>query len=405
MNDMNCNLEKIRQYVDSHEQEIVDFLVDFIAIESVTYHEGNAVAFLQQKMQDFGFDEVRVDAVGNVLGRVGSGKTVLLYDAHIDTVELGDIAEWGFHPLEAKIENGTIHGRGAVDDKGPLTAATFAARAIKELGLDQDFTMWVSGSLCEEDVEGSAVQAMMEVNSDIKPDFVVVAECSSNGIMRGHKGRALLRITVPGKCAHGSTAWRGDNSLIKSLPIMEGIDKFTFEKEDPDLGRGTIEVTDCENFAPSHNTIPGKSIITCDRRIAYGESIDDLINELKPFYEKIPGVVAEVDTEKVSTYNGYEITCLDYFPSWILPENDNYVQAAVQTYEKMFDGEKPAIDVLPCCTNATHLCGRMGIKSIVFGPGELEDCHSTDDRVKIADLLKSIKFYAALPLFVDKTEE
>ena len=396
-------LIKINQYVDDHEQEIVDFLVDFISVKSVTYEEADAVAFLKQKMLDFGFDEVRVDKVGNVLGRVGSGKTVLLYDSHIDTVEPGDPKDWGFDPLKAQIKDGVIHGRGAVDDKGPLTAATFAARALKDLGLDKEFTMWVSGSLCEEDVEGSAVQAMMQVNDDIKPDYVVVAECSSNGIMRGHKGRALMRVTVPGKCAHGSTAWRGDNSLIKSLPIMDAIDKFKFEKEDPDLGRGTIEVTDCESFAPSHNTIPGKSIITCDRRIAYGESIDDLINELKPFYVNIPGVVAEVDTEKVTTYKGYEITCVDYFPSWVLPESDPYIQASIKAYESMFGGEKPVVDVLPCCTNATHLCGRMGIKSIVFGPGELSDCHSTDDQVKIADLLKAIKFYATLPHFVPES--
>ena len=68
-------------------------------------------------------------------------------------------------------------------------------------------------------------------------------------------------------------------------------------------------------------------------------------------------------------------------------------------YEAMFDGEKPEIDVLPCCTNATHFCGRMGIPGIVFGPGELADCHSTDDRVGIDDMIKAMKFYAALPLF------
>lgn len=393
------DLKRLNDYIEAHRDEMIQFLVDFIAKKSVTYHEQEAVLFLQEKMESFGFDEVRVDAVGNVLGRVGCGKKVLLYDAHIDTVEPGDAADWGFDPLCAKIENGVIHGRGAVDDKGPLTAAVFAARALKELRLDRDFTMWVSGSLSEEDVEGSAVQAMMQQNTDIQPDGVIVAECSSNQIMRGHKGRALLRITVPGKCAHGSEAWRGDNALIKALPIIEGIDKMKFDKEDPELGGGTIEVTDCECFAPSHNTIPGKVVITCDRRIACGESIEELLADIEPLFSSIPGVVAEVDTEKVKTYRDFDITCTDYFPSWILPEDHPMVEASVQAYEAMFGGEKPEIGVLPCCTNATHFCGRMGIPSIVFGPGELADCHSTYDRVGVDEMLKSIKFYAALPLF------
>jgi putative selenium metabolism hydrolase len=259
--------------------------------------------------------------------------------------------------------------------------------------------MWVSGSLCEEDVEGSAVQAMMQINKDIKPDGVVVAECSSNHIIRGHKGRALIRITVPGKCAHGSEAWRGDNALVKALPVINGIDKLKFTKADPQLGSGTIEVTDCECFAPSHNTIPGKVIVTCDRRIACGESIDDLLSDVRPFIENIAGTTAEIDTEHVKTYREYDITCTDYFPSWVLPEDHPLVDASVKAYEAMFGGEKPVVGVLPCCTNATHFCGRMGIPSIVFGPGELADCHSTNDRVAIKELLKAIKFYAALPLF------
>ena len=113
-------LEKIKEYVASQEEEVIQFLKDFIAIESVTYNEGKAVEFLANKMKEFGFDEVRIDKVGNVVGRVGSGKTVLLYDAHIDTVELGEPADWGgMNPLEAQMEEGKVlRGRGAVDDKG-----------------------------------------------------------------------------------------------------------------------------------------------------------------------------------------------------------------------------------------------------------------------------------------------
>lgn len=402
---MEEKLKMITEYVDGSRDEIIKFLTDFIAINSVTYNEGNAVNFLADKMKEFGYDEVRIDPVGNVIGRIGSGKTVLLYDSHIDTVEVGDPADWGMEdPLKAEIKDGVLRGRGAVDDKGCLAGITFAGKAIKALGLEDDFTLWISGSISEEDVEGSCVKAMTEENTDIKPDYILVAESSTNRLMRGHKGRALIRITVPGKCAHASAAWRGDNALIKALPIIESIDKFNDFVEDPFLGKGTIEVTKVDCKTPSLNTIPGEAVITCDRRISCGESIDELLAEVKPFYESIPGVKAEIDNESITTYTGYEINAVDYFPSWVMEENDPYIQAGVAAYEGLF-GKKPEVTKWDFCTNATHLCGRMGIPAMGYGPGDETLCHGTQDKVPVDELLDAIKLYAALPLFAEKIKK
>ena len=399
MTDRKAAIASLNAYVDAHETEIIAFLTEFIAIRSVTYEEGAAVSFFAGKLKEFGFDEVRVDAVGNVLGRVGNGKTTLLYDAHIDTVEPGNPEAWGMDPLKAEVKDGVLRGRGAVDDKGCLAAIAFAGRALKELKLDKDFTLWVSGSISEEDVEGSCVEAMMKESPDIKPDFILVAESSGNRIVRGHKGRALIKIDVPGKCAHASSAWRGENALIKAIPIMQRIDQYNDFEEDVFLGRGTIEVTKVECDTPSLNTIPGGAVITCDRRISCGESIDDLLNEIKPMMEDVSGAAARIDKEEVTTYTGYQIECVDYFPSWVLPEEHPLIQSGIAAYREMFRRE-PVVGRWDFCTNATHLCGRMGIPAIGYGPGDESLCHSTDDKVPVNELLDAIRFYAALPLFV-----
>src|SRR6056297_1005433 len=179
--------KQISDYIDSHREDMIRFLREFVSIESVTYNEGEAVQWMAKKMEEMGYDEVRIDAVGNVHGRIGTGDKVLLYDAHMDTVELGDPEDWGFDPLEGKMdENGDIWGRGAVDDKGPLAAIVWAAKAIKDLGLEDRVTMWIGGSISEEDVEGSCAEEMMKIETDINPDYIIVSEPSDGELKRGH---------------------------------------------------------------------------------------------------------------------------------------------------------------------------------------------------------------------------
>lgn len=388
----------IHNYMDNHRDEMVQFLCDLVAIKSVTYAEEAAVSWYAEKLKSFGFDEVRIDPVGNCLARVGNGKSVLLCDAHIDTVEPGDPEEWGFDPLQAKIENDTIIGRGAGDDKACLTGFAFAGKALKELGLGENFTFWVSASIAEEDVEGSCVRAMMEEAADIKPDFILVGEASEMRIIRGHKGRALLKVEVPGKAAHASAAWRGENALTKAIPLMQKIDDYDDFEEDPNLGSGSIEITNLKCGSLSLNTIPGKVTVFIDRRISRGESKNELLEEISPWVDEVGGR-ASIDVERVTTYTGYEIEQEDYFPSWILPKDHVLIRSGEETFSTLF--ERPAeVGVWDFCSNATHLCGRTGIPSIGFGPGDGSLAHSNQDSVPVAELIDAAKFYTLFPVLL-----
>jgi len=234
---------------------------------------------------------------------------------------------------------------------------------------------------------------------DIKPNYILVAEASEGRIIRGHKGRALLKITVPGKAAHASAAWRGENALIKALPIIDGIDKFVDFPEDSFLGKGTMEVTKVECKTPSLNTIPGEVTVICDRRITCGETIEELLKEVQPYIADVKGAKAEIDTERVTTYTGYEITCVDYFPSWVMPEDHKIVSSSVEAFKVIFDKE-PVVGKWDFCTNATSLCGRTNIPSIGFGPGDGSLCHGTQDQLSINELVDAIKFYTVFPFVI-----
>src|SRR5512134_565399 len=89
---------KVQSRVAAERDNIVRFLRDIVAIPSMDSQIGPVGERIAVEMRKLGFDEVRFDRMGNVLGRVGSGPRQLLYDSHIDTVGLRDPAAWKWDP-------------------------------------------------------------------------------------------------------------------------------------------------------------------------------------------------------------------------------------------------------------------------------------------------------------------
>src|SRR5437868_5341028 len=96
------NRERLASRAEAYEADIVQFLRDLIAIPAESGQEGPVIARIRREMEKVGFDEVRVDDMGNILGRIGSGKTVVMMDSHTDTVGVGDPKEWAWDPYQGK---------------------------------------------------------------------------------------------------------------------------------------------------------------------------------------------------------------------------------------------------------------------------------------------------------------
>ena len=127
------------------------FLRDLIATKSLSAQEGEVIGRIEAEMHACGYDEVRVDPLGNILGRIGDGPRVLALDAHVDTVDVGNPANWTVDPFQGDERDGVVYGRGACDMKGALASIVYGGRIIKELGLAGDCSIWVVVSVQEED--------------------------------------------------------------------------------------------------------------------------------------------------------------------------------------------------------------------------------------------------------------
>jgi putative selenium metabolism hydrolase len=390
------NREHIARLAQSYEADMVRFLRDLIAIRAESCQERPVIARIQQEMEKAGFEEVRIDAMGNILGRIGSGKTVIMMDSHTDTVGVGDPKEWAHDPYEGRVEDGYIYGRGACDQRGGMASLVYAGKIIQDLSLGGDYTLWVVGSVQEEDCDGLCWLYILNEDG-IRPDCVVITEPSKLGIYRGHRGRMEIEVHLRGRSCHASAPERGDNPTYKMARLVLEIEKLNQRlRSDPFLGKGTIAVTEIRSLSPSLCAVPGACSIHLDRRLTAGETKEGAVAELKA----LPGAEdAEIEilTYDVPSYTGLRYPMEKYYPTWVLEESHPLARAAIETFGALWD-RPPVVDKWTFSTNGVATMGLKGVPTIGFGPGEEEVAHSVGERMPICHLVEAAQFYAAFPL-------
>jgi putative selenium metabolism hydrolase len=389
---------RIQERARDYEGAMVSFLRELIAIPSESCQEGKVVERIRQEMERVGFDEVKIDPMGNILGRIGSGPRVIAMDAHVDTVGIGDPEEWELDPYKGKLEDGIIHGRGATDQTGAMASMVYAARIIKDLDLANDFTLYMVGSVQEEDCDGLCWQYIIR-EVGLKPELVVITEPTNLNIYRGHRGRMEIRVTTRGISCHGSAPERGENAVTKMAPIIAGIDELNGRlKDDPFLGKGTICVSYIECDTPSLCAVPDRCEIHLDRRLTFGEDKELALAQVREVCQAA-GVEAEVRMHMYDTpsYTGLVYPTEKYFPTWVLPEEHVGVRSAVETYTQLFE-TPPKVDKWTFSTNGVSIMGLHGIPCVGFGPANEIYAHSVKDQVPVEHLVKAAQFYTLFPL-------
>jgi len=434
------DFSRVNELAKKYEPEMTRFLRDMIRIPSESCQEEGVIRRIKEEMEKVGFDRVEIDKMGNVLGFIGSGPRIIAFDAHIDTVGVGNRSNWTFDPYEGYEDAETIGGRGASDQEGGMASMVYAGKIIKELGLcPKDCTIVMVGTVQEEDCDGLCWQYI--INEDgLKPEFVVSTEPTDGGIYRGQRGRMEIRVDVSGVSCHGSAPERGDNAIYKMADIIadvralnnngcdestdiKGLVKMLDPKYNPEhfedarfLGRGTCTVSQIFYTSPSRCAVADSCAISIDRRMTAGETWESCLEEIR----NLPAAKKYGDDVKVSMYmydrpswTGEVYETEAYFPTWINKETAPHVKALVDAHKAMFGDERigcePSMDKRtgrPLCdkwtfsTNCVSIQGRYGIPCVGFGPGAESQAHAPNEVTYKDDLVTAAAMYvAALNLY------
>jgi putative selenium metabolism hydrolase len=412
---------------------VVSFAQELIRTPSLSGQEGQVAELLLDAMRGCGFHEVWTDAAGNVVGRYrgnrssgGEPARTLLFDAHMDTVDIGDRNAWQHDPFGGEIEDTAdgpvLYGRGAADMKSALAAMIYAVKGIadeeaagRSTGLNGDVV--VACVVQEEPCEGVAVRHLME-EQGLHADMVVLGEPTNLGIYLGQRGRVELKVSTFGKAGHASMPQGGVNAISAAARLIFGIELLGLQLQPAGggqtgstaaagpLGPGSIAVTCISSNAGSYNSIPDLCELIIDRRLTLGETEMRAIAELQSIINR-ERIKADVSTlmYEMTTYTGYTASGRKYFPPWVLSEDDPLARRAIRAIEKVFSAAatpagraKPRTGFWPFSTDGAYTMGQCGIPTIGFGPGEERHAHTADEHVQVDDIVLAARGYAQLAI-------
>ncbi len=378
------------------ESDLTKFMQDIIRIPSLSSQERDVVIRIKEEMERLGYDEVTIDPMGNLLGRIGSGPKIIALDGHVDTVDVGDPSLWDHDPHGAELIDGVIYGRGTSDMKGGVASSVYAGALLKQKGLPENVTLYVTATVQEEDCDGLCWQYIVKEDK-LRPDLVVITEPTSLRIYRGHRGRMEMEVHTSGVSCHGSAPERGVNAVYRMAPIIADIEKLNEELEPRDpLGKGTVTISHVRSSSPSLCAVADGCTIHLDRRLTVGETEETSVAEIKA----LPSVQAAdarvtVLEYAVPAYTGLIYPTKKYYPTWEMPESEPSVQAARAAYQNAFE-EEPVVGHWTFSTNGIATAGMHGIPTIGFGPGHEHFAHAPNEQVEVEHLVKATAFYAAL---------
>lgn len=370
--------------------DLLGLAQDLVRIRSYSGEEGEIARFIASKMEALGFDEVGIDRCGNVFGRVGSGERSILFDSHLDTVEVQDEDQWEIAPFSGEIVDGRLWGRGSVDMKSGLAASIYAAILAKQGGLLAGKTVYVTCTVDEEYCDGVGLQHLMDERR-LKPDFAVICEPSSNLITTGHKGKAQIIITTRGVSAHGAAPEKGVNAIYEMAEIIQRVEQTNLNLMRGGGRTGTLVMSQISSTGVSLNAVPSACQAYLDRRMTVGETEEQVGEEMDRITAG-KNAAWEIGTLQRGTWTGEPITYRPLHTAWEIDLQHPLSQAFIAAYAEIYGHAPREYDYWDFSTNAVALV-RSGIPTIGFGPGEHKQAHMRDESCAVTQIVEACEVY------------
>lgn len=407
-----------RQVLDAIDSEaMLSFLCRLIAIRSVGGDETAAQEMVAEQMERSGLAvdvwdldfaalsehpaySVEVDRPKGlgVVGRLGpnGGGRSLILNGHVDVVPAGEVGNWSYPPWQGTLTDRRVYGRGAVDMKGGLCCALFAAKALRDAGIELTGELLVESVIGEED---GGVGTLATLERGYRADGAVIMEPTELAVVAAQAGALNFRLTVPGRAAHGCMRGEGVSAIEKFLPLFTALQELEHQRnsnvEHPLLGQYRLPYpvsigTVAGGEWPS--SVPEKLICEGRYGIAIGEDLSVAERQLED------AVQATALTDDWLRAHPPEI---EWWGGRFEPAEtpiDDPLIGALRGAVQDLTGAAPAIRGVTYGADMRLLIHEGQIPTVMFGPGDVRVSHGADEFVPIDDLLLTARSLVLLAL-------
>ncbi len=352
-------------------QELLELLQQLVAIPSAypPGDTGGVAAFCRQFLNEY---KCAIVGNGNLVARLGSGKPSVVFNAHADTVDVGDRAAWRTDPFKATLADGKVYGLGACNSKSAIAVHLWVAREIARRGGPQQGEV-VFTFVCDEENLGSQGLAHLREVGAVKPDVLVVAAQTRNRLVLEERGVMWVKVVTRGKAAHAGAPHTGESAIMKMHEVISSLKSFKATTS----GTGHQSTLSIGKIRGGENTnvVPDYCEIEIDRRILPQEDFDGEFQSLKKLCK------------------GAEVTLLTGTPGFSAPESGPGAQAFLAAIREVTG--KPAERLNVVGASDARYFARDGIEILVTGPGDGADSHKPNEFVPLDELAESALIHLA----------
>jgi succinyl-diaminopimelate desuccinylase len=318
----------------------------------------------------------------NLVVKIGHGSPILLWNGHLDVVTAGE-EKWEQDPWGGAIDGDFLHGRGAVDMKGSVAAMAEAFLALAKCGKKLKGTLKFTAVSDEENLGNAGTQVLAD-EGELEADFAIVGEPTNLRVDVVERGVMWFSVISHGRTSHGARPHLGVNAVEQMVDVAKALK----DRVIPKLKQRTHPLVSsaCMSLNLFHggeknNVIPDYCKMSGDRRIVPGEKGDDVAREIEE-------IVREYRTSENRLEFSVEKLVL---PTETRPDHP-IVQMLLKNIERV-TGEKKTIGGKDGSTDAHIINAKLGIPSVIFGPGDFTLCHRPNEFVSLKQLMQAAQIH------------
>ena len=224
----------------------------------------------------------RAEGVANTVGRMGEGKPTLVFNAHADTVAVGNREDWLTDPFVATEIDGSLHGLGAGNSKAAMAVQLWLAERIAQAGGPRTGEI-VFTFVGDEERLGTDGLAYLREMGAVRPDYLIIGAQTQLQTIAEERGVFWSRLTARGRAAHAGDPAAGDNAILRMMRLIETLQRELVPRLAVRRRRRLKSTMNIGTIRGGHNTnaVPSECVIEIDRRTLPEEKMDEAFAEME----------------------------------------------------------------------------------------------------------------------------